>query len=85
MRLGSHEECRNHESYSIYTPVLKTLGGVLRRVNLVKVEFQVDSIRDQGTDSGYESKKFQTVRLTPATLTFLFLKYFTSVENFLLR
>ena len=60
-----------------------TLWGVLRRVNLVKYEFQVDSIRDQGTDSGYEEKKFQTVFLTPVKLTLLFLKHFTSVENFL--
>ena len=44
------------------------LGVLLRRVNIVKFEFQVDSIRDYGTYSGYENTK--KVRLTPATRTF---------------
>ena len=52
---------------------------VLGRVNLVEFKFQVDSFRDYGTYSGYENVNTNKIHLTPATRTFLFLKYFKRV------
>ena len=60
-----------------------TLGGVLKRVNLVNFFLQVDSISIKGIYPGYENKEPKKMRLTPHMRDFKFLKIFTSVGNFL--
>ena len=61
------------------TPYIR---GVLTGVSLVENFLQVDSIRIEGTYPGIEIKKTKINCFTPATLTFKFLSFFTSVEIF---